>query len=98
VAVSPGVQVGQRTTGGILRGMSQGDTTTIKVPKQLRERIAREAAGRGLTAAALITLLLDDRDRARRFQGVRDSYAVPDLDYRDEVEAWDATSADGLDT
>ena len=46
--------------------------TTIKVPKSLRQRIAREAERDGSTLAVLLSRLLDDHDRQARFETVTD--------------------------
>jgi len=73
------------------------DLTTLKVPKDLRERIAREAARDGRTAAGLLSTLLDDRERAARFAAVRRAYADPDVSWQAETEEWSAAAADGLD-
>lgn len=70
--------------------------TTIKVPKTLRQRISRDAAREGLTAAALIAELLDAHDREARFAAVREAYEATDAAYIVETEAWDSTSSDGL--
>lgn len=71
--------------------------TTIKVPRQLRERIAREAADFGGTAAELVTELLDEHDRRARFDAVRQAYVSNDSTYADETEDWDTLADDGLD-
>lgn len=71
--------------------------TTIKVPKPLRARIAREAALSGRTAAAVITELLDENDRRARLAAVRRAYESAGADYAAETAEWDAVSADGLD-
>lgn len=81
---------------GMLRGMTTA-ATTIKVPKDLRERIARDAAAQGLTAAALLTRLLDERDRTGRLAAVRAAYAQGDPSYAAETERWDALAGDGLE-
>lgn len=76
--------------------------TTIKVPKELRQRIAGAAADAGFTAAGLIAVLLDDYDRHARFAAVRSAYANVthadvDRSYADETEEWDALADDGID-
>lgn len=81
---------------GILAGMPDG-VTTIKVPKSVRERIAARAGEQRITAAELITQLLDEADRRSRFDAVRAAYADPDLSYRAETETWDTLADDGLD-
>ena len=81
----------------MLSGMPE-EMTTIKVPKRLRQRISAEAARDGVTAAGLLSSLLDERDRAARFEAVRAAYARGvDEDYREETRAWDTTLADGRD-
>jgi hypothetical protein len=81
----------------MLDGMS-GEMTTIKTPKPLRERLARDAAAEGVTAAGLISRLLDEHERRQRFRAVAAVYAQPDESYDAETEAWDALAGDGLDT
>lgn len=72
--------------------------TTIKVPRELRDRINHDAGQRGLTAAALLAELVDAYERAQRFQAVARAYAnlAHDDDYQIETRAWDATVSDGL--
>lgn len=77
--------------------MQREAMTTIKVPKSLRERIAREAAGEGLTAAGLIAEALDERDRRARFRAVRRAYATVDASYVEETGHWDALAGDGME-
>ncbi|MHB8961322.1 MAG: ribbon-helix-helix protein [Candidatus Limnocylindrales bacterium] len=69
--------------------------TTIKVPKELRDRIARQAADRGVTAAQLLDELLQERERRARLDAVRAAYADRDAAYTAEVDVWDTTLADG---
>jgi hypothetical protein len=71
--------------------------TTIKVPKELRERISREAAREGLTAAGFISALLADYQQQARFQAVRDAYATSDPTYTTETGEWDSLAGDGLE-
>ena len=73
------------------------DVTTIKVPRALRERISRNAARRGVTAAVLIGDLLDRYEREQRLAAVGNAYATaPDAGYGEETAAWDETDTDGL--
>lgn len=76
--------------------MSVEPVTTIKVPRSLRERISRDAAREGVTAAALLAGLLDSHERAARFRAVREAYGQPDRGYRQESQDWDAVISDGL--
>ena len=72
--------------------------TTIKVPHELRDRINHDAGERGLSAAALLTELLDGYERSRRFEAIGRAYERlrSDDTYGQETQLWDETSADGL--
>jgi hypothetical protein len=72
--------------------------TTIKIPTELRDRISADAKERGVTAAALLSELINDYERARRFAAIREAYAnlPPDDDYWAETRDWDTLSGDGL--
>lgn len=70
--------------------------TTIKVPKDLRARISRDAAAQGTTAAGLIATLLDDHEKRARLLAVGRAYASIDDAYVAEVDLWDTVAADGL--
>lgn len=77
--------------------MTSEPMTTIKVPKHLRERLSRNAGRAGLTAAALISELLDERERQARFEAVRHAYeASADDAYAAETQEWDSLAGDGL--
>ncbi len=77
-----------------LVGMPASSSTTIKVQKNLRERISRVAAAEGRTAAGLISQLLDEHERQARFASVRNAYATADADtneaYVNEAADWDS--------
>ena len=78
-------------------GMTSEPMTTIKVPKHLRERLSRHAGRAGLTAAALISDLLDERERQARFEAVRHAFeASADDAYAAETQEWDSLAGDGL--
>lgn len=70
--------------------------TTLKVSKDLRDRIARLAGARGLSAGDLLAQLLDEQDRQARLAAVRSAYASADSSYAEETRAWDAAASDGL--
>jgi len=76
--------------------MTAEPTTTIKVPKALRDRIAQDAAREGRTAAGLIADRLDDHDRRLRFAAVRRAYERSDAAYLAETEQWDGLASEGL--
>lgn len=71
--------------------------TTVKVPRSLRERIARDAASTGQTAAAFLTDAVERWEREQRFESVRKAYSRSDAEYLAESMEWDTTSTDGLD-
>lgn len=71
--------------------------TTVKVPRSLRARIARDASANGQTAAGFLATVVDRWEREQRLAEVRRAYDGHDQAYRDETETWDVTSTDGLD-
>jgi hypothetical protein len=78
-------------------GMTSEPMTTIKVPKHLRERLSRNAGRAGLTAAGLISDLLDERERQARFEAVRHAYETSADDaHAAETQEWDSLAGDGL--
>jgi hypothetical protein len=77
--------------------MPSTDTTTIKVPKALRERISLDAAKEGVSAAQLIATMLAERERGARFRAVRAAYETADDAYRAETDEWDSLAGDGFD-
>jgi hypothetical protein len=74
-------------------------TTTIKVTPHTRDRINDRARAQGVTPATLVERLLDQDDRARRFDAVRAGYAAlpADDDYYAETGEWEAVGTDGLE-
>jgi predicted DNA-binding protein len=70
--------------------------TTIKVPRELRDRISAHAKKAGEPAAAFLTDLLDAYERAARFEAVRFAHATADERYRAETAEWDALGDEGL--
>jgi hypothetical protein len=89
-----------RDTYSIMTRMTQAaddPVTTVKVPRSLRARIARDASANGQTAAGFLTTVIDRWEREQRLANVRRAYAARDEAYREETEAWDAARGDGLD-
>ncbi len=74
------------------------ETTTIKIPKGLRESVMRSARAEGLTAAEFLELVTEEHARKQRFTAVRQAYATAgrDRDYDEITEAWDEAASDGL--
>lgn len=71
-------------------------TTTIKVPSELRDRLAERARRDNVTLAAAITKALDEaEDHAFWEQVHRDHAALSDTDR--ETRVHDATLSDDLD-
>lgn len=74
--------------------------TTVKVPRSLRERITRDAANAGQTAAGFLTIVVDRWEREQRLAAVQRAYEDADddrTDYRTETQAWETANTDGLD-
>jgi predicted transcriptional regulator len=69
-------------------------TTTIKVPPALRDRVNREANTRGLTAAELLTELIDDYERRQRLDAFGRAFAAADEQYQAETETWNSAEAE----
>lgn len=70
--------------------------TTIKVPRELRDRIAKHAKEAAEPAAAFLSELLDNYERTARFQAVRAAHAGADGSYRAETAEWDAAASEAL--
>lgn len=73
------------------------DSSTIKVPVELRDRINRDAREHGLTAAGLIEALLDSYERRRRMEAFGRAFRNADAAYWDEFRSWDVAVEDGPD-
>ncbi|APZ32948.1 ribbon-helix-helix protein [Microbacterium aurum] len=73
--------------------------TTIKVPVELRERVSTAARERGVTAATLLSELLDQDERRQRLAAARDAIErqPPDESYWAEARAWDEIAGVGDD-
>lgn len=68
--------------------------TTIKVPKELRDRINRAAKDRGVSAARVIEELLDARDHARRMAAFGRAIQGADEEYWAESAEWESASVE----
>lgn len=82
---------------GDVTAVPEDPVTTVKVPRSLRVRIARDASVSGQTAAGFLATVVDRWEREQRLAAVRRVYAGRDEAYSDETQAWDAASGDGLD-
>lgn len=81
--------------------MSPSKTTTLRVPSELRDEIARIAKQRGTTMLEVVTDAVRRLGRDEWWSSVRDSLdgLSPDevVGYQAESQRFDAASADGLD-
>ncbi|GAB3198048.1 hypothetical protein GCM10027062_11320 [Nocardioides hungaricus] len=70
--------------------------TTLKVPTELRDRIAGEARREEKTIAAFLAGLVDQWERARREEALRDAIAAspPDAEYWSDFAAFAAMDAE----
>lgn len=72
------------------------EATTIKVSKELRDRLAQRAAAEGVSTARVVARLLEAQERRERWEAVAKAYAERDESYLAERRSWDVTLADGL--
>jgi predicted transcriptional regulator len=80
--------------GGILRSMTA--VTTIKVPVELRDRIAAQARQNNVTLAAVIAKALDEADERRFWEAVRaENVAITEEERLERIH--DSTLMDDLD-
>lgn len=70
--------------------------TTLKVPAELRDRIAGDARGEQKTIAAFLAQVLDEWERRRREENLRAAIAAapPDEEYWQEFAAFVAMDTD----
>lgn len=80
--------------------MAPSETTTLRVPVQLRDEIARLAEDCGTTMVEVVTDAIHRLERDRWWDAVHDAIETMDEDevasYRAESEALDGTAGDGL--
>ena len=73
-------------------------TTTIKLDSRLRDRLNEEARRDGVTVARVLEAMLEERDRARRFEALRAAIAATSAQdrasYEAETEEWESSAAD----
>lgn len=80
--------------------MAPTETTTLRVPVQLRDEIARLAEARGSTMLDIVTDAVHRLSRDQWWDSVHDAIDAMAADelgsYRDETNQLDSASADGL--
>ena len=73
------------------------DATTIRVPRNLRERIAERARREHISQAQVIQAALDEADRAAFWAQVRRTMTTPEARTELVAEADALHNADGLE-
>ena len=75
------------------------ETTTIRVPRETRDRLASQAADRGISLSAMLTRFANQGEREAIFRAEREAliFDSGNPDVLAEDDQWSATLADGLD-
>ena len=80
--------------------MAPTETTTLRMPVQLRDEIARLAEARGTTMLDIVTDAVHRLSQDQWWDGVHDAIDAMTADdlgaYRDETDQLDGAAADGL--
>jgi hypothetical protein len=73
-------------------------TATIRVARQTRDLLARQARERGVSLAAMLAELARRAERESIFQSEREASRAdaPSPDVEAEERDWDATAGDGV--
>lgn len=74
------------------------ETATIRVTRETRDLLAAQAAERGLSVAALLADIADERRRQAMWRSEREAGRIDarNPDAQGEVRDWEATLEDGL--
>ncbi len=74
-------------------------TSTIRVTRATRDLLAQQARERGVSLAALLGEIADERRREALWRSEREASRIDaqNPDARDEMREWDVTVEDGLD-
>ena len=76
-----------------------GDTATIRVARNTRDLLAKQARARGMSLAALLAEVARERAREAIFeserQAIRADAQSPDV--LEEIQLWEITLTDGID-
>ncbi len=74
-------------------------TATIRVTRQTRDVLAEQARARGMSLAALLAEIADDRRREAVWRSEREASRIDAQSpgARAEVREWEATLGDGVD-
>lgn len=79
--------------------MSSTGTATIRVPRDTRDRLAAQAAARGVSLSAMLTEVAWQAEREAAFASERDATRADATDpaVAAEDREWEATLGDGID-
>ena len=74
-------------------------TATIRVTRETRDILAREARERGVSLSAMLARLARDVDREAVFRSEREATRADasNRDALDQMREWEATLGDGID-
>lgn len=74
-------------------------TSTIRVTRATRDLLADQARERGVSLAALLAEIADERRRDAIWRSEREASRIDsqDPDAQSEIRDWEATLEDGLD-
>jgi hypothetical protein len=75
------------------------ETTTIRVRRETRDRLAKQAEKRGISLSALLNDIAGREEHAAIFKAEREAVAVDRANEAAEVEddLWASTLSDGID-
>lgn len=75
------------------------NTATIRVAQQTRDLLAAQAAERGLSLAAMLAEIADERRRQATWASEREAARIDadNPEARREIDVWEATLEDGVD-
>jgi macrodomain Ter protein organizer (MatP/YcbG family) len=79
--------------------MAVTDTTTIRVAKTTRDKLAQEARERGMSVSELVGQMAGEAERERIFAAEREATRLDALNPEAvaEYELWDEAASDGID-
>ncbi|MHB1499828.1 MAG: type II toxin-antitoxin system antitoxin MazE7 [Candidatus Dormibacteria bacterium] len=74
------------------------ETSTIRVTRATRDLLAEQARERGISLAAMLAEIADDRRREAIWRSEREASRVDaqNPDAKSEIREWEATLEDGL--
>jgi len=75
------------------------ETTTIRVRRETRDQLARQAESRGLSLSALLSQVAQREEREALFRAEREAVIADrgNPEAVEEADLWSATLSDGID-